>query len=288
MAAGAGRSVSYWAFNMTQSVYQGDNQEEYVYDIEHSRVELYDYQGESANVLYYLNDPSSGGMSEISWVDYTWHDYLRVDGKLIAERFCPVGTTCSSTTAWRYFVADSLGSVATVTDSTALPDALHTERGAYDPWGKKRSAITGADDNSCYSASISDRGYTGHEHINGVCLINENARVYDPLLGRFMAPDDVIADIYDGQGLNRYTYVDNRPMTLTDPTGHNPIAAAAAAGCLATAEIGCFEGAVIGALGATVVIVVGAEVYEHWGQISHKRARPTRWRSNIIRTKYRS
>ena len=157
----------------------------------------------------------------MSWVDYTWHDYLKVDGKLIAERFCPVGTTCSSTTAWRYFVTDSLGSVATVTDSTASPDAPHTERDAYDPWGKKRNATTGADDNSCYSASISSRGYTGHEHMNGVCLINENARVYDPLLGRFMAPDDVIADIYDGQGLNRYTYVDNRPMTLTDPTGHS-------------------------------------------------------------------
>ena len=103
-----------------------DNEEEYIYDAEHSRVELYDYQDESANVLYYLNDPTSGAMSEISWVDYTWHDYLKVDGKLIAERFCPVGTTCSSTTAWHYFVTDSLGSVATVTDSTASPDAAHT------------------------------------------------------------------------------------------------------------------------------------------------------------------
>jgi hypothetical protein len=70
-------------------------------------------------------------MSEMSWVDYTWHDYLKVDGKLIAERFCPVGATCSSTTAWRYFVTDSLGSVATVTDSTASPDAPHTARDAY-------------------------------------------------------------------------------------------------------------------------------------------------------------
>ena len=118
-------------------------------------------------------------------------------------------------------MTDSLGSVATVTDSTASPNAPHTERDAYDPWGKKRSSTTGADDNSLRTAPRSaTRGYTGHEHMNGVCLINENARVYDPLLGRFMAPDDVIADIYDGQGLNRYTYVDNRPMTLTDPTGH--------------------------------------------------------------------
>jgi RHS repeat-associated protein len=264
MTAGAGRSVSYTAFNMTQSIYQGDNQEEYIYDPEHSRVELYDYQGESANVLYYLNDPNTGAMSEMSWVDYTWHDYLKVDGKLIAERFCPVGATCSSTTAWRYFVTDSLGSVATVTDSTASPDAPHTERDAYDPWGKKRSPITGADDNSCYSASISDRGYTGHEHINGVCLINENARVYDPLLGRFMAPDDVIADIYDGQGLNRYTYVDNRPMTLTDPTGHVMVWDDVAE---VGAVIACAGPQALVCAGVAVVVIGGGILcYEYCGQ----------------------
>ena len=265
MTAGAGRGVSYTAFNMTLSVTQGDNEEEYIYDPEHARVELYDYQGESANVLYYLNDPSTGAMSEMSWVGYTWHDYLKVDGKLIAERFCTVGTTCSSTTAWRYFVTDSLGSVATVTDSTASPDAAHTERDAYDPWGKKRSPITGADDNSCYSASISDRGYTGHEHINGVCLINENARAYDPLLGRFMAPDDVIADIYDGQGLNRYTYVDNRPMTLTDPTGHVMVWDDAAE---VGAVIACAGPQALICAGVAIVVIGGGILcYEYCGQL---------------------
>ena len=269
MTAGAGRSVGYTAFNMTLSVTQGDNEEEYIYDAEHNRVELYDYQGESANVLY-LNDPANGAMSEISWVDYTWHDYLKVDGKLIAERFCPVGTTCSSTTAWRYFVTDSLGSVATVTDSTALPDAAHTERDAYDPWGKKRSPVTGADDNSCYSASISTRGYTSHEHMNGVCLINENARVYDPLLGRFMAPDDVIADIYDGQGLNRYTYVDNRPMTLTDPTGHVMVWDDVAVGGAVVACTGPQALACAGVAAVAVVVIGGGILcYEYCGQLFH-------------------
>jgi RHS repeat-associated protein len=33
------------------------------------------------------------------------------------------------------------------------------------------------------------RGYTGHEHLNQFGLINMNARLYDPLLGRFLAPD---------------------------------------------------------------------------------------------------
>lgn len=37
-----------------------------------------------------------------------------------------------------------------------------------------------------------------------------------------MTPDDIIPDEYNGQSFNRYTYVNNRPLTLTDPTGHDP------------------------------------------------------------------
>lgn len=30
------------------------------------------------------------------------------------------------------------------------------------------------------------RGFTGHEHLDGVGLIHMNGRVYDPVLGRFL------------------------------------------------------------------------------------------------------
>lgn len=33
------------------------------------------------------------------------------------------------------------------------------------------------------------RGYTGHEHLTQFGLINMNARLYDPALGRFLSPD---------------------------------------------------------------------------------------------------
>jgi hypothetical protein len=47
-----------------------------------------------------------------------------------------------------------------------------------------------------------------------------NARIYDPEAGRFESADDLIPDLFDSQSLNRFTYVDNRPLSLTDPTGH--------------------------------------------------------------------
>jgi RHS repeat-associated protein len=51
-------------------------------------------------------------------------------------------------------------------------------------------------------------------------LINMNARIYDPYLGRFLSADPVLPDAYDMQQFNRYSYVTNNPLKYTDPTGN--------------------------------------------------------------------
>ena len=45
-------------------------------------------------------------------------------------------------------------------------------------------------------------------------------RVYDPQLGRFLSPDPQVQYPHDGQGTNRYSYVQNNPLSRTDPTGY--------------------------------------------------------------------
>ncbi len=47
-----------------------------------------------------------------------------------------------------------------------------------------------------------------------------NARYYDPELGRFIQPDDIIPDFSNPQSYNRYSYVLNNPLRYTDPSGH--------------------------------------------------------------------
>jgi hypothetical protein len=52
-------------------------------------------------------------------------------------------------------------------------------------------------------------------------IIHMNGRVYDPLTGRFMSADPFIQAPGNLQSYNRYAYVMNNPLNLTDPSGYS-------------------------------------------------------------------
>ncbi len=126
-----------------------------------------------------------------------------------------------------YMLKDTLGSVIAYVDAAKLAagEADAVERSAFDPWGQRRQ-LDGLQPLSVmelvsYQARSSDRGFTGHEHIDAVGLIHMNGRVYDPLLGRFISADPIVQDSGDLQALNRYSYVRNNPVSLVDPNGYS-------------------------------------------------------------------
>lgn len=41
-------------------------------------------------------------------------------------------------------------------------------------------------------------------------------------LNRWLSPDTIVPDFSNPQSLNRYSYVNNRPLNFTDPSGHRP------------------------------------------------------------------
>ncbi|WKZ13596.1 MAG: RHS repeat-associated core domain-containing protein [Gammaproteobacteria bacterium] len=61
--------------------------------------------------------------------------------------------------------------------------------------------------------------WPGHEHLDNLSLVHMNGRVYDPKLGRFLSADPLLGDPGNPQSLNPYSYVGNKPLSLTDPTG---------------------------------------------------------------------
>jgi RHS repeat-associated protein len=109
------------------------------------------------------------------------------------------------------------------------------DRFSYDPWGKRRQAVTSPwlsilPGSHLIPASLANltRGFTGHEHLDRVGLIHMNGRIYDPELGRFLSADPILQFPASTQGLDRYAYVLNNPVSLSDPSGHLVFGLAAA------------------------------------------------------------
>ena len=122
---------------------------------------------------------------------------------------------------------NQLGSILTVSDNTGTIVANQS----FDAWGRNRNP-----DNWSYTEpgtpnfpnytninntlpSFLYRGYCGHEMLPEFNLINTNGRMYDPILGRMLSPDDQVQDPFSTQGYNRYSYVTNNPLKYSDPTG---------------------------------------------------------------------
>lgn len=109
----------------------------------------------------------------------------------------------AGTTA-QYLHQDALGSVAAATNSAST--VVMTQR--FDAWGNLVAS----------SGTPSRYGYTGREP-DETGLVFYRARYYDPTTGRFTQRDPIGL----AGGLNPYSYTDNRPTTLTDPTGNCPM-----------------------------------------------------------------
>jgi RHS repeat-associated protein len=119
--------------------------------------------------------------------------------------------------AFNFYVpyTDHLGSIVTVTNSSGTVVAEQN----LDAWGRNRQPNTWNYGVLPVNPMWLYRGYTGHEQLNEFNLINMNARLYDPTVGRMLIPDNYVS-VGGSQGLNRYTYAYNNPLKYTDPNGN--------------------------------------------------------------------
>ncbi|KQU65063.1 MULTISPECIES: RHS repeat-associated core domain-containing protein [unclassified Rhizobacter] len=152
-----------------------------------------------------------------------------------------------------YWHKDHLGSTValTVAGGGDWRSLVKTIRYAYDPWGKRRYSSGATDpanalvgdyhDGAPDAANGTDRGFTGHEHLDDLGVIHMNARLYDPMIGRFMQADPVVGDPFDIQTYNAYSYVYNRPLNTVDADGKCPVCAAFIVGALIARATGMID-----------------------------------------------
>ena len=149
----------------------------------------------------------------------------RIGDSVVHVRTTPAGLMPTPSSAFEYVHRDHLGSVEAVTDASGNELVVL----GYDPYGERRDAdwtarLTEAEIETLLSAHGErvSRGFTGHEHLDRTGLIHMNGRVYDPRLGRFLSPDQIVGDPTSSQSWNLYSYVGNNPLSYVDPTGLYP------------------------------------------------------------------
>lgn len=146
-------------------------------------------------------------------------DYYSGPAVFVKHRMAPPHTNLVSSSIY-YVCRDHLGSITHILKS----DGTLQQQLSYDAWGRLRSPQTHA----LYAPGSEPtlflgRGYCGHEHVQELGLINMNARLYDPYLGRFLTPDNYVQLPDFSQSFNRYSYCLNNPIKYTDLSGDNPL-----------------------------------------------------------------
>ena len=131
------------------------------------------------------------------------------DGTLTQVNFRVNGATKKE---WHEYVhPDALGSTIAVTD-----DFKGRTRFDSEPFGKRIQASGAA---FAGGAPNVQAGFTGHPMDDDLGLVNMKGRIFDPSQRRFITPDPLVARPMNAQSYNRYSYVYNNPLNLTDPSG---------------------------------------------------------------------
>ena len=131
-----------------------------------------------------------------------------------------VSRNSDGSTSATYALKDHLGGTDAVLDGGGTLKV----RESFAAFGARRAGNTwsgspsGADASTI--ASTTRHGFTGHEMLDNIGLVNMNGRVYDPGVGRFLSVDPLVSDPTNSQGYNPYSYVGNSPLTHIDPSGY--------------------------------------------------------------------
>lgn len=204
------QTINYTSFNSVSDITEGDSRMTFIYgdDFQRRKTILYENNQEIVSKYFVGSYEQENYKDNIKKVNYVFG----------GEGIAAIYISDNSGSHMYYIHKDHLGSIQAVTSDKVEQNHGIVAQLSFDAWGRKRNAsdwsYTNIKDNALFN-----RGYTGHEHLDDFGLINMNGRVYDPLLGRFLSPDNYVQMPDFTQNFNRFGYCLNNPLIYSDPTG---------------------------------------------------------------------
>ena len=215
MTHGNGRTVTWSSFNKPTAITRSHGTSTFVYGPDRTRIEHIAANGAGVRTTQYVDNAFEKITDNDPATPDEYHHHISANRRIATVIFKDQSPAREQV---RYFHTDHLGSIDTVTDHTGAV----LERMAFDPHGKRRhDDWTPAD---AITVSHTQRGFTDHEHLDGLGLIHMNGRVYDPELGRFLSADPFVQAPESTQSANRYSYAFNNPTRFKDPSGYWSVA----------------------------------------------------------------
>jgi RHS repeat-associated protein len=227
------RSIAYTSFNLPDGSAGiqgpgGSPKATWQYDESHQRIREDRINASGTRTTWYLHPDNQGGLAferEIApnGTQSNRH-YISAGGSVFAVLVTtgalptlaanalapPSNVTSVAAVKLEYWHKDQLGSLVATTDHAGAV----TDRHAYDPFGKRRYTTGTYDpfgnlvvDWTTDSNKGTDRGYTGHEHLDELGLVHMNGRIFDPLIARFMQADLLIQEPTNLQNFDRYCHI---------------------------------------------------------------------------------
>jgi len=138
----------------------------------------------------------------------------------------------SGTAVFRWVVSDAIGSSLVEIDGTGSI----VSRSAYRPFGGIEQQWGSSGGAGGTSGSGSRSYYAGHDRQTDTGLVYMNARWMDPGSGGFISVDPVISNAFEPKAYNGYSYVENNPIMLDDPTGMGTMCVIGAINSFATSS----------------------------------------------------
>ncbi len=207
------RTISYGVNNKPRSIsHSNGNSATFYYGPDDSRYKQVATDGSANTTRYYIGA-------------YEYEETVSNGNTTVVERttagdFAQYRTETLNgavqSSGWQFLHKDHLGSIESISDIAGTVK----ERRGFDPFGKARDLYEDDSNGGLLGRDTTKRGFSGHEHLDGVELIHMNGRAYDYNLGRFLSVDPFISMPANSQAYNPYSYVMNNPLRYTDPTGY--------------------------------------------------------------------